>query len=135
MILSEYTRRWYEVRFYYFCLDIYRNRKNILDIIYAIEAICQIGDVKVKDVKRLTSGMINDPYYKPNKIELVLLASMHGVKDKDIAEYLKISKQAVNEFKRRHQPDFYPTPRYSIEEDIIFGQFLEQLDTIKKAGI
>lgn len=135
MILSEYTRRWYEVRFYYFCLDIYQHRHNILDIIYAIEAICQIGDVEVKDIKRLTTGMINDPYYKPNQIELVLLANMHGIKTKEIADYLGITKQAVNEYMRRHKPDFYPTPRYSLNEDIIFGKFLEQIDVIKKAGI
>ena len=52
MILNDLTRRWYEVKFYYYCLDVYHIRKDMLDVMGIVEAIAQIGKFNTIAIKQ-----------------------------------------------------------------------------------
>ena len=45
MILSEYDRRWAEIRLYHFCLDMYRIRNKSIDIMDMVNMVCEIGEI------------------------------------------------------------------------------------------
>lgn len=135
MILSDATRRWYEVKFYYFCFDLYHIRKNMLDVMYAIEALAQIGEFNIKDVKTLAGKLLSDPYYLPTRDELILLCALFGVPRKTIAEYVERSTSAVNTFIQNKKDTYSPYPRLSINEDEELGKIVKLIDIIKKAGI
>lgn len=135
MILSEHKRRWVEVRFYYFCFDIFQIRKNMLDVVLSIEAISQIGTVKNDVLKRISGKMLGDPYYLPHETELILLANLMEYPLKDIATYVKKTKQAVSYVIKTKKEDFAPTPRLAIDEDQEIDKFMKLVDIFKKAGI
>lgn len=135
MILSEHTRRWLEVRFYQFCADIYKFRHKTIDIINVIETICQMSGTSFSSMKALTGPMLNDPYYQPTREEFVVLANLHGIKTREIANYMKRSPQAINEMLRTHKNSYYPSPRLSIDQDKVLSQFMDAADKIKKAGL
>ena len=82
MILNDLTRRWYEVKFYYYCLDVYHIRKDMLDVMGIVEAIAQIGKFNTITIKQIAGKMISDPYYLPLKDELVLLCAIQNYTQK-----------------------------------------------------
>ena len=135
MILNDHTRRWYEVRFYYFCLDVYHIRKDMLDGMGIIAAIAQIGKCNVGIIKQLAGKMVSDPYYLPTQDELIVLCAIKDVPQKDIADYLGKSKQAISKIIRTRRDAYSPYPRLDINEDSELGKFMDLVDLFKKAGI
>lgn len=135
MILHDHIRRWYEVRFYYFCLDIYHIRKNMLDVMGIIEAIAQIGNFNVRIIKQLAGRMISDPYYLPTQDELIILCAITGVPQKDIADYLGKSQPTISKIINTRRDTYSPYPRLDIDEDSELGRFMDLVDLFKKAGI
>ena len=96
MILNDLTRRWYEVRFYYYCLDVYHIRKDMLDVMGIVEAIAQIGKFNTITIKQLAGKMISDPYYLPLQDELILLCAIRNYTQKEIAELTGRSQQSIS---------------------------------------
>lgn len=135
MILSDHTRRWLEVRFYYFCLDIFHIRKNMLDVVYSIEAVAQIGDVDLKQLKLISGKMLGEPHFLPTQNELILLAHMHKVKTKQIADYVNKSPNHIYKIIQAKMPTYAPYPLLSVHEDEVIKDFLELLDIFRRAGI
>ena len=135
MILNDHIRRWYEVKFYYFCLDIYHIRKNMLDVMGIIEAIAQIGKFNVRIIKQLAGRMISDPYYLPSQDELIILCAITDVPQKDIADYLGKSQPTISKIIKTRRDRYSPYPRLDIDEDSELGKFMDLVDLFKKAGI
>ena len=135
MILSDIERRWLEVRFYYFILDLYHIRNNFLDAIAAISAIRQISDKDTKKVQELAATMTSDPYYLPSEEELIILASMNGIKQKRIAEYVGKSQPTINWIIKNKSKNFISYPKLSIKEDEEIKEFFDILEIFKKAGL
>lgn len=135
MILNDHTRRWYEVRFYYYCLDIYHIRKDMLDVMGIIEAIAQIGKFNVRMIKQVAGKMISDPYYLPTQDELIILCAIKEVPQRDIAAYLGKSQQAISKIVTTKRDRYSPFPRFGIDEDNELAKFMDLLDLFKKAGI
>ena len=135
MILNDHTRRWYEVRFYYYCLDIYHIRKDMLDVMGIIEAIAQIGKFNVRMIKQVAGKMISDPYYLPTQDELIILCAIKEVPHRDIAAYLGKSQQAISQIVTTKRDRYSPFARFGIDEDNELAKFMDLLDLFKKAGI
>ena len=135
MILNDHTRRWYEVKFYYFCLDIYHIRKDMLDVMGIIESIAQIGKFNVRTIKQVAGKMISDPYYLPIQDELIILCAIKDVPKKDIADYLGRSQSAISKIIKNRKDTYTPYPRLDIDEDSELGKFMDLVDLFKKAGI
>lgn len=135
MILNDHTRRWYEVRFYYFCLDVYHIRKDMLDVMGIIEAIAQIGNFNVRIIKQLAGKMVSDPYYLPTQDELIILCAIKEVPQNKLAAYLGKSQQAISKIVRTKKDRYCPFPRFGIDEDNELGKFMDLVDLFKKAGI
>ena len=79
MILSEYDRRWAEIRLYQFCLEIYEVRQQSIDIFDYIDFICSMGDINKPTIKALTRTMLNDSYYTPSRREIILLGHLNNL--------------------------------------------------------
>lgn len=135
MILSDIERRWLEVRFYYFILDLYHIRNNFLDAIAAISAIRQISDKDTKKVQELAATITSDPYYLPSEEELIILASMNGITQKRIAEYVNKSQPTINWIIKNKSKNFISYPKLSIKEDEEIKEFFDILEVFKKAGL
>lgn len=135
MILNDHTRRWYEVKFYYFCLDVYHIRKDMLDVMGIIEAIAQIGKFNTITIKQLAGKMISDPYYLPLQDELILLCAIQNYTHKEIAKLTGKSQSTIARIIRKKASIYAPYPRLDIDEDNELGKFLDLVDLFKKVGI
>ena len=135
MILNDLTRRWYEVKFYYYCLDVYHIRKDMLDVMGIVEAIAQIGKFNTIAIKQLAGKMISDPYYLPLKDELVLLCAIQNYTQKEIAKLTGRSQQSISYIIRTKKDIYTPYPRFDIDEDNEIVKFMDLLDVFKKVGI
>lgn len=107
----------------------------MLDVILSIEAISQIGTMKKDVIKNVSGKMLGDPYYLPHETELILLANLMDYSLKDIANYVKKTRQAVAYVIKTKKDDFAPNPKLSIDEDQEIEKFLKLVDIFKKAGI
>lgn len=135
MIISEATRRWVEIRFYYFCLDIFDLHHSFLDVDLAIQAIANLGNTKLKELNKSAGKMMGDPYYIPTEDELLVLANMHGRTYKEMAEYLGVDQRTVKRRLEKEQKKYNPYPRLSVNEDLAIKEFFETLDILKNAGV
>ena len=135
MILTDFHRRWAEIRFYYFCFDVYKIKKNLLDVVYLVESISQLGNCKVSLLKTVAGKMLSDPYYMPVENEMILAAYKNNYPIADIASYLNKSRQAIYKIVKRDDEKFAFIPKCDIYEDEQLVKFLELLDTFKKAGL
>lgn len=136
MVLSEETRRWNEIRFYYFCFELFHMNKDMVDVILAIDAIAQIGKLNLSAIKRIAGLLLNDRYYYPNRNEILLLGNMHGMKSSELAEFLGTSIQSISRSIRNlKNSDFKTNPKLDATDDNHISQFLTVLDNFKKVGI
>lgn len=135
MIISETTRRWVEIRFYYLCLDIYNSRHDMRDVILAIEALSQLGNIDTKIIKQISGRLLSDPYFMPEINELMYLAHLNGIKTTDIAEYTNKEKSNVCHQIKRIAERFTAHPILSVDEDLLIQDFMKLVDILKKAGL
>lgn len=135
MILSEHERRWYEVKLYHTIIDIYEIRDKMIDVVDVIEAICALGNAKTGTLKRVVNNIVDSPYYRPFKREIVLLAHLQGYGAQAIADYTHMTRQAVYKIINKEMESYVPLPRFSVDEDYEIKKFLDTLDKLKKVGL
>lgn len=135
MILTDFKRRWAEIRFYYFCYDIYKINKNMLDVVYVVEAISQVGEFKISLIKNIAGKMLSDPYYMPVENEMIMAAYKNEYSMSTLAKYLHKSRQYIYKVVNRDEEKFAFIPKCEINEDAQIVKFLDLLDIIKKAGL
>ena len=134
MILSEYDRRWAEVRFYQFCSETYQTRRKTIDIINYADAICDLGDADKKQIRKIIQTMLNDTYYQSTKRDVILLSHLKGLSSVQIAEYLDMTRQGVRKYINTNLELYTPLPRCGIDEDCEIVKFLQTLDRLNKVG-
>lgn len=137
MVLSEQQRRWSEIKFYYYCMDIYNINKDMIEVILLIEAIAHIGKLDYKILKNAAAKMLSDPYYLPIRDEVISLADAYGLNVSEISKQTGISRKTVRNV--IDSPDrntiHNPTPLLDISEDKEIYNFNQIANTIRKAGI
>ena len=132
--MTNSERRWAEIRLFYFCLDIYRMRHDLLDVAYSIDAISQIGNFKRERLKHISAKLIGDPTNMPTATEFIYIANENGLANSYIAEILGKSRAHVTQvLKKNEKPAFCPL--LSEEDDIEIDKFITLLDKFQKAGI
>lgn len=135
MILSEHERRWHEVKLYHMVLDLYAIREKWIDVVDMIEAICLLGNVKTKTLKKVVNSMMNDPLNRPFKREIVLLAHLQGYSDGKIAKYVDMTRQGARKIINTQLNDYRPVPRFSVEDDYEIKNFLETFEKLRNVGL
>ena len=137
MILSEHQRRWSEIKFYYFCLDIYSINKDMIEVILIIEAIAHIGHLNYKLLKSITGKMLGDPYYLPVRDEIIALAYTYNLSVADIVKDFGFTRKTVTNLLRNPNKNILPTPTplLTINEDQEIYKFCQLIPLIQKAGI
>lgn len=134
MILSEYDRRWAEIRLYHFCLDVYRIRNKSIDIMDMVNMICDIGDIDSSAMKPIIQTMLTDTYYQSTKREVILIGAKKGLAANSISKWLGMSRQGVAKYLNRNEEEFTPIPRLNIDDDHLIVKFLITLDKLKDVG-
>ena len=134
MILSEYDRRWVEIRFYQFCIETYARRHNTMDIINYAETICSMGEADWQAIRSTIQAMMNDTYYQASKRELILIAERKGMSTVQIGKYLNMTRQGISKYINIHKDTFTPLPRCGIDIDHELVKFLQTLDQIHEIG-
>lgn len=122
--------RWEEIRFYYFCLHMYQIRSNMMDLMYAIETISQIGTFPVQKVKSIAGSIISEIVNTPGKDEILYLASKAKVAPKDIKRFFGYSYRQMNyTANTAEDPHYYP--RSSPQDVKIIKSFMQIVDQFK----
>lgn len=134
MILSEYDRRWAEVRFYEFCKETYALRKRSIDILDYADMICNFGDLDAQSIKVIIRQMMSDTYYRASKREIILLGHMQGMSTVALGNYLEMTRQGISKYLKSNLDTFTPLPRCNIEDDHLIIKFLQTLEKIKTIG-
>ena len=134
MILSEYDRRWAEVRFYQFCTETYAARHKTIDIINYAETICNLGEANWKTIRNTIQVMMSDTYYQATKRELILLGNAEGLTTVQIGHYVNMTRQGVSKYINQHKELFTPLPRCGIDVDCEIVKFLKTLDQFHPIG-
>ena len=134
MILSEYDRRWAEIRLYQFCLDVYKWRQQSIDIFDCVDLICDLGGVDKSKLKPLIQSMLSDTYYQATKREIMMIGHAKGIAANKLAKYVDMTRQGVQQFLARNEGLFTPLPRCSLDNDYLIIDFLKTLDKLKELG-
>lgn len=132
--MTKSERRWAEIRLFYFCLDIYRMRHDLMDVAYAIDTIAQIGNFKRERLKHLSAKLISDPTNMPTATEFIYIAADNGLTNSYIAEVIGKSRAYISQVLKRNEVPAY-SPLLSEEDDLEVGKFITLLDKFQKAGI
>jgi len=137
MILSEQIRRWSEIKFYYFCLDLFHINKDMIEVVLMIEAIAHIGHLNYKLLKNIAGKMLGDPYYLPIKDEVISLANAYGLSTAEICRQFGFNRKTVTNIIKSPQRNTtqHPIPLLNITEDQELYKFCEILPKIQKAGV
>lgn len=136
MILSEQTRRWSEIQFYYFCLEMYQIRNNMIDVILMIEVISQIAELNYKTLKTLAGKIIGDPIYLPHRDEAVSLAYIMGMNKSTISKTFGVTRSTIDTILSSERNRIHtPLPQFSLDEDEEMYKFCQKFKEIKKVGI
>lgn len=135
MILTDEKRCWAEIRFYILCYDIFQQRKDMMDVIYFIEAIAQLGAFKQQQVKNASGKLLSDPYYMPLRAEIIVHAVENGVTQRFLAKKFKISQARISKLYNAKKELYTSRPKLDIDEDNEIIKFLDLVDIFKKAGI
>lgn len=134
MILSEYDRRWVEIRFYKFCAETYDSRRKTIDIINYADAICELGNADKNRIRKIIQTMLNDTYYQASKRDIILLGHLKGLSTVQIGEYLNMTRQGVSKYIKSNLELYTPLPRCAIDDDYEIVKFLETLDRLSTIG-
>ena len=134
MILSEYDRRWAEIRLYTFCIKVYELRNKSIDIMDMVELVCSIGDIDQSKIKPIIQAMLSDTYYQATRREIILIGTAKGISANQLGKYLEISRQGVTQYIDRNKELFTPLPRCNIEDDYAIINFLKSLEKIIDTG-
>lgn len=129
-MLQTESDRWEEIRFYYFCLHMYHIRNNMMDLMYAIETISQIGDISVQRIKAIAGSTISEIGNTPTKDEILYLASVNKASPKDIKRVFGFTYRQMNYNVNAHIEQYY-TPRNNPKDLTTIKQFMKIVDQFK----
>ena len=137
MILSEQQRRWSEIKYYYFCMDLYHINHDMIEVILLIEAVAHLGKLDYKLLKSITAKMLGDPYYLPARDEVISLAYAYGLTQTEISKQFDLPRVSVSRIIKdpRRNAVNAPIPLLDIVEDQEMYRFCQLLPLIQKAGI
>lgn len=136
MILSEQQRRWAEIRFYYFCLDVYHIRNNMIDVILMIEVISQIAELDFHMLKGIAGKILGDPTYLPHRDEAVSLAYAMGLSKLEIHNQFNVSRSTIDTILKSERNRIHvPYPQFELKEDEVLYKFTNVFQKIKEAGL
>lgn len=107
----------------------------MLDVVLTIEALAQLNNNSMKELKATAGIMISDPYFLPTTEEVIILGNKHDLSVKNIASKLKKTKQAIYKCLKEKKDSFLPIPKCTVKEAEQIKKFFETLETLKKAGI
>ena len=134
--MTDAEYRWTELEFYFFCLDIYKYRKDMLDVTYVIEMVGAISsEFSQLRLKRIVSKLFAHPRVVPTRQEYVCLARDCGnLSFKTIGEELNITyRHAARIYhKWKDTLSFYPILDKTEIDEIL--KFYIPFEYIKKAG-
>lgn len=134
MILSEFDRRWAEIRLYQYCTDTYALRKQSIDIMDYTDTICKFAEIDAHTIKTIIRTMLNDTYYQASKREIILIGTLKGLSTVELGKYLNMTRQGVSKYIKQNMDTFTPLPRCNVEDDHAIIKFLQTLDKLKDIG-
>lgn len=128
-------RRWAEIRFYYFSLDIYRIHNDLLDVATMIEAIGMLTKgSKIERLKALSAKLLSDIGSTPTLIEMITLMRHHKYPISKIAETTGKSQRTITRYLKQN-PDQIYIPSLKEADDELINNFMKTVELIKQAGI
>ena len=122
--------RWEEIRFYYLCLHLYQIRHNMMDLMYAIETIAQIGDIKTQRIKALAGSLLSDIGNTPLKDEVLYLAYHAKADTKTIKRFFGYSYRQMN-YHANSCDDPYYYPKLNTSDNQAIKDFMRIVDLFK----
>ena len=128
--------RWTELQFYFICVDILKERNNIMDVMDLIDSLAIFGTYPPEPIKMLAQEVISSVRYRPSKEEFSAICHVFGASVKDIKHKGNISNRLyyriIEDFKQ-NPIMFYPRMQKPKLE--LITKFVTQFNKLKKYGI
>lgn len=135
MTMTQNERRWIEIQFYYFCLDLYNIHKELIDVITIVEGISLITkQSKPERIKHIAAKLLSDISSIPTRTEIIYLMKENGYSQREIAK--KLGKQQP--YIQRHlkkMSELICIPSLQETDTKLLIEFLNTTKKIKEAGI
>jgi hypothetical protein len=136
MILTDEKRRWIEIRFFYFCYDVYQLNHDMIDVINTIELMNSLGDFDLKLVKKASGKVLGMQSNLPTKEEIICLAVKNGIKQRALCKTLEMKPSTVSVIANTKSEIYeYCPPRLDIDEDTNILKFLDIWENFQKVGL
>lgn len=111
MKIEPFEAKWYEIRFYFICLDIYKQNYDLMQIVAFIEYLT--GYQNKKDPKLLSPDLLKaiankllmDRNYKPHMKEQIIAAYQNRVPVRKICKYFRLSNTDFYDMINAHEKD------------------------------
>ena len=134
--MDQMELRWTEIRFYQICIDVYKVRNNIMDVMDFIDFISTYTNLQSNKYKMLANEVLNSYRIQPTREELVILCHHFKVPIRTLKNKLKIHNKTiyriVNENKENPR-NFYP--RLSPQKIEEIAEFVNAVDIFKQIGV
>jgi hypothetical protein len=127
---TEEFDRWEEIRFYYLCLHLYQIRHNMMDLMYSIETISQIGDIKIQRIKALAGTLLSDIGNTPVKDEVLYLAYLAKADAKIIKQFFGFTYRQMNYHANSCGTPYY-YPKLNPSDNQAIKDFMKIVDLFK----
>ena len=128
--------RWLEVSFYFFCIDIMHEHKDIMNLMGIIEALGPIGHYDVEPLKATAQQILMNFALYPTREELAILMYLHNARVEEIRRITKLGRNKIYDLGAEQQKNprmFFPRLNPAQLENI--SKFTEVIQTVRKAGI
>ena len=125
------NKRWQEIRFYYLCLHVYQLRHDLMDLMYAIEAISQMGDVKLQRIKAIAGALISEISNTPHKEEILYLAHQAKLSPKILKSFFGFSYRQMNYQTNSCTDSPHFVPKLNTEDNTQICKFMTIVDQFK----
>lgn len=128
--------RWIELQFYFLILDLFKIKKNLMDLMDIVDALAIFGGYNPEEVKRIVQEILNNPRIKPSREEFILICRKHNIQIRTIAKVGRIANRDIYKVIEDDKSDprmFYN--RSSKEQIEIMQTFLNTYNQIRGLGI
>ena len=130
-LTEEEGLRWLEIRFYYLCLSLSRLNNNVADIYEYVNTVSKLANCN----HTILGSLIQEIFeirFKPNKIEVIILACKAGMTTVELADILKTARITIyktldRQLKDDPQPLFHRSNKGQIANLKIFFEAVDKI--------
>lgn len=126
-------QRWNEIRFKAFCVGLYQNRKNTMDMADTVEVLALCAGISGLQLRNLSIKMMTDVRFDGSTRETTYLTRQMGYSLTDIAKIVGVSRRHVPRIMAElEKTPVYCFPRLDKSDTIVVDRFMSHIDYLRR---